>query len=430
MSIHLILTLVTLLVVVIMFLSGKFNFGWIGMFCATFLCATGVLSFKDAYANFASTNVVMVSAMFILAGALGKTTLVDHVRNWIMSKGTSGRSIVFLYLLGSILLTQLVSPLGVIAMLLPLTAALDENSPVQPSQLLYPGAVCSHASQAMLPVGAGLTYFVTANALMEANGAEQRFTMFDKSAVVFVPALVAFLYMAFIGWKHFPVIKIDAAKIDESRAGKAKKIDPKTEKVIYIVFILTMIAICFNSYLPFPMYIIPIIADLILGALGCINMKEAKQYVNFETILMLAGLLCLATAMQQTGAADLVAEFIVKALGGNPSPLAIMIAFLCRRRDPDPDHEQHGDLQRPDPAGHHHLCEPRCGSPRCRPCHLLRYHRRNADPHVFSLDRHRLRRGRLQDQGRLPCLPAAVVPVWHHRHHYGKSPIPHGIIPV
>lgn len=327
MSIHLILTLVTLLVVVIMFLSGKFNFGWIGMFCATFLCATGVLSFKDAYANFASTNVVMVGAMFILAGALGKTTLVDHVRNWIMSKGTSGRSIVFLYLLGSILLTQLVSPLGVIAMLLPLTAALDENSPVQPSQLLYPGAVCSHASQAMLPVGAGLTYFVTANALMEANGAEQRFTMFDKSAVVFVPALVAFLYMAFIGWKHFPVIKIDAAKIDESRAGKAKKIDPKTEKVIYIVFILTMIAICFNIYLPFPMYIIPIIADLILGALGCINMKEAKQYVNFETILMLAGLLCLATAMQQTGAADLVAEFIVKALGGNPSPLAIMIAF-------------------------------------------------------------------------------------------------------
>ena len=166
MSISLILSLVTLLAVVIMFLSGKISFGWIGMFCATFLCATGTLSFKDAYANFASTNVVMVGAMFILAGALNKTSLVEHVRNWIMNKGTSGSSIVFLYLLGSILLTQLVSPLGVIAMLLPLTAALDENSPVQPSQLLYPGAVCSHASQAMIPIGAGLTYFVTANALM------------------------------------------------------------------------------------------------------------------------------------------------------------------------------------------------------------------------------------------------------------------------
>ena len=327
MNVPLILTLATLVLVVIMFLSGKVSFGWIGMFCATFLCATGTLSFKDAYANFASTNVVMVSAMFILAGALSKTRLVDHVRTWIMSKGTSGRSIVFLYLLGSVLLTQLVSPLGVIAMLLPLTAALDENSPVQPSQLLYPGAVCSHASQAMIPIGAGLTYFVTANALMEANGATQRFTMFDKSAVVFVPAVVAFIYMAFIGWKHFPVIKIDASKIDGNRAKTAKDIDPKTEKKIYIVFILTMIAICFNSHLPFPMYIIPIISDLVLGALGCINMKEAKQFVDFNTILMLSGLLCLATAMQQTGAAEIVADFIVNALGGDPSPLAIMIAF-------------------------------------------------------------------------------------------------------
>ena len=325
MDLNLILTMLTLLAVVLMFLSGKFNFGWIGMFCSTFLCATGVLSFKDAYANFASTNVVMVAAMFILAGALSKTTLVDHVRNWIMTKGTSGNSIVFFYLLGSLLLTQLVSPLGVIAMLLPLTAALDENSPVQPSQLLYPGAVVSHASQAMLPIGTGLTYFVSANALLEANGAVERLSVFDKSAVVFVPALIAFLYMSFIGWKHFPVIQIDASKI--KKAAEAKKIDPKTEKQIYVVFILTMIAICFNTYLPFPMHIIPIISDLVLGLLGCISMKEAKQYTNFDTILMLSGLLCLATAMQQTGAATLVADAIVNVLGGDPSPLMIMIAF-------------------------------------------------------------------------------------------------------
>lgn len=153
MSFELMLTLGTLLVVVIMFLSGKCNFGFIGMVCATFLCMTGVLTFNEAYGNFASTNVVMVSAMFILAGSLSKTSLVRRVRGWIMSKGGSGKSIVFLYLLGALLLTQLVSPLGVISMLLPLTAALDETSPVQPSNLLYPGAVVSHASQAMLPVG-------------------------------------------------------------------------------------------------------------------------------------------------------------------------------------------------------------------------------------------------------------------------------------
>ncbi len=325
MSFELMLTLGTLLVVVIMFLSGKCNFGFIGMACATFLCMTGVLTFNEAYGNFASTNVVMVSAMFILAGSLSKTSLVRRVRGWIMSKGGSGKSIVFLYLLGALLLTQLVSPLGVISMLLPLTAALDETSPVQPSNLLYPGAVVSHASQAMLPVGAGLTYFVSANAFLEANGAVERIGVFDKSMVVFVPALIAFFYMAFIGWKLFPSNTIDTSKLKNVKVEEG--CDSKTEKIIFTVFVLTMIAIAFNSYLPFPMHIIPIIADLALGALGAIDMKDVKKSLQIDTILMLAGLLCLATAMQKTGAADVVADGIINVLGGNPSPLAILIAF-------------------------------------------------------------------------------------------------------
>ncbi len=325
MSMELILTLGTLLVVVIMFLSGKCNFGFIGMACATFLCATGVLSFDEAYENFASTNVVMVSAMFVLAGSLGKTSLVKRVRNWIMQRGSSGKSIVFLYLLGAMLLTQLVSPLGVISMLLPLTAALDSDSPVQPSNLLYPGAVVSHASQCMLPVGAGLTYFVQANAFLEANGAAERVRMFDKSLVVFIPALIAFFYMAFFGWKLFPSNTIDASQLKSAKIEDG--CDPKTEKIIFGVFLLTMIAIAFNSFLPFPMYIIPIIADLVLGALGALNLKEVKKYLQVDTILMLAGLLCLATAMQKTGAADIVANGIIKTLGGNPSPFTVLVAF-------------------------------------------------------------------------------------------------------
>ena len=181
MSTELMLTLGTLIVVIIMFLSGKANFGFIGMFCSTFLCLVGVLDFSEAYGNFASTNVIMMSAMFIMAGALNKTSLVNKVRDFIMSRNTSGRTIVFLYLVGVILLTQLVSPLGVISMMLPLSMALGKDSPVSTSQLLYPGAVMSHATQALTPLGMGLTYYVTANALLEANGAAAYpMGMFDK----------------------------------------------------------------------------------------------------------------------------------------------------------------------------------------------------------------------------------------------------------
>jgi len=56
-------------------------------------------------------------------------------------------------------------------------------------------------------------------------------------------------------------------------------------------------------------------------------MKDVQGSLQMDTIFMLAGLLCLATAMQKTGAADVVADLIVSALGGNPSPMAILIAF-------------------------------------------------------------------------------------------------------
>ena len=150
--------------------------------------------------------------------------------------------------------------------------------------------------------------------------------IFDKSLVVFIPAVLVFLYMAFIGWKLFPTQKIDESKLGEARISNTK-CSPKQEKIIFTVFLLTMVAIAFNSYLPFPMHVIPIIADLALAALGAIDMKDVKSSLNLDTILMLAGLLCLATAMQKTGAADVVADTIVSVLGGNPSPLAILIAF-------------------------------------------------------------------------------------------------------
>ena len=70
------LTLGTLVVVIIMFLSGKANFGFIGMCCAAFMCASGVLTFDEAYENFASNNIIMMCGMFVLAGALNKTSLV------------------------------------------------------------------------------------------------------------------------------------------------------------------------------------------------------------------------------------------------------------------------------------------------------------------------------------------------------------------
>ena len=190
------------------------------MCIATVFCATGVVSFNDAFANFAATNVIMFASMFVIAGALQKTSLVSTVRDFILRRGGKGSGVAILYFAGVTLLTQFVSPLAVIAMLMPLCGALGEDSPVSASQLLYPGSVMSHGCQALIPFGAGLTYYITANALLEANGAgAYQLNIFDKSLSMILPAVVTFLYLAFYGWKKFPKREIDTGSIKERKEG-------------------------------------------------------------------------------------------------------------------------------------------------------------------------------------------------------------------
>lgn len=327
MTTQIMIVVAILIMVIAMFLSGKCNFGWIGMFLATALCVTGVLTFNEAYANFASNNVIMFASMFVMAGALQKTSMVSKVRNFILAHGGSGGMVAIMYFLGVMVLTQFVSPLAVIAMMLPLCDALGEDSPVSASQLLYPGSVMSHGCQSLIPFGSGLTYYIAANALLEANGAaEYQLGIFDKSLSMILPAAVTFLYLAFFGWKMFPKKSINTGNIKSAKEREA--CDPRTEKIIYAVFACVMLGLIFGQYLPFPMYIVPMIGDLVLGATKCMNMREVKNSINFDSVLMMAGVLCLGTAMQKTGAAEVIGQFILNLLGGNPSAIAVEIAFL------------------------------------------------------------------------------------------------------
>ena len=87
------------------------------------------------------------------------------------------------------------------------------------------------------------------------------------------------------------------------------------------------VGILLSNYLPIDMQVIPVIADLVLMYCGILNVNDVKNFMNIDTLFMLAGVLPLATAMQKTGAGTVVADFILSILGGNPAPITVLIAF-------------------------------------------------------------------------------------------------------
>lgn len=323
MNIQLIITLVVMLLMIIGFLSGKFKLGLVAMAATTVLCLTGVLEFSEAYANFANKNVVMIGAMFILAGALSKTSLVPKMRDFLMKHGDKAQLIIFLYILANAILIQFSMPTALMSMFLPFMTSFDENSKVQPQHLLFPGAVVAHCFQGLLP-GA---YFVMINGLLEANNAGVQITALDYSKVLALPCLISLIWCGLIAWRFMPKSqKLDMSAF-QSNQKKDQKLSSTQETIVYVAFVANMLVMLFDKYVPVSMYVCPIALDIILCFLGILDLNDVKNFINLDTLFMLAGVMPIGTAMQKTGAGQVISDGIMSLLGGNPSPMLMLFAF-------------------------------------------------------------------------------------------------------
>ena len=325
-----IVTLLVLLWIIIGFMSGKWSMGTVAMTGMIILEVTKVLEFGEAFAYFSSNNIIMIGGMFILSGALAKTSIVSKLRAWMLQHASNPSAIVAIYFGACWLMVHFVSPLALISLLLPMMNALGEDSKVQPSHLLYPGSIMAHAAQNSLPFGNTLTAFVTINAMLAANGSTAEAGVLDKVFVVFPACLATYLYLVLVGWKHYPVHKVDTSKIKEFNEKKSD-ITPAQEKLIYAVFCAVMVLIVVANMVkgfPIDMYVIPAIADIILLLAGVMKVPDVRNAMNIDALFMLCGVLPLATAMQKSNAAQIVANAIVSMLGGNPSFPVFILAFM------------------------------------------------------------------------------------------------------
>jgi len=76
-----------------------------------------------------------------------------------------------------------------------------------------------------------------------------------------------------------------------------------------------------------PIYIAAVIGAALMVLGGCLSMDEAYRQIEWKAVFLIAGLLPLGTALDQTGAARLIAEGVV-ALVGPFGPRAVMLGLV------------------------------------------------------------------------------------------------------
>ena len=84
--------------------------------------------------------------------------------------------------------------------------------------------------------------------------------------------------------------------------------------------------------LPVVVGVLPISITAVVGAtlmilFGCLTMEEAYRYIEWPAVFLIAGMLPLGIAMEQTGAASLIANGVISTLGGL-GPHAIILGLF------------------------------------------------------------------------------------------------------
>ena len=320
------ITLLFLLFAVIMFVLEKIPLGVTSMIVCIGLVVTGVLDVQTAFAGFIDSNVILFVAMFIVGGALFETGMANKIGGIVTRFAKTERMLIIAIMVIVGVMSGVLSNTGTAAVLIPVVIGIAAKSGYKRSRLLMPLVFAAAMGGNLSLIGAPGNMIAQSALQKEGLG----FGFFEY-AIVGVPILVAgILFYATIGYKLLPdhEVKDDGAFDTEMDFSSVPKWKQWLSLIILIGTLLTMI---FEEVIGIKLCISGAVGALLLILTGVISEKDALKSIDLKTIFLFGGTLSLASALQQTGAGEMIADKVVGMLGDNPSPylLTLVVFLLC-----------------------------------------------------------------------------------------------------
>ena len=323
---HAAITLVFLLFAIIMFIWEKLPLGVTSMIVCIGLIITGVLDWKTAFSGFIDSNVILFVAMFIVGGALFETGMANKIGGVVTHFAKSERQLIIAIMVIVGLMSGVLSNTGTAAVLIPVVIGIAAKSGYSRSKLLMPLVFAAAMGGNLSLIGAPGN--LIAQSAMQEIG--KSFVFFEYTKIGLPILITGILFFALIGYKLLP----DTKPSGDSVYGEQKDYSdvPKWKQWLsLIILILTLIGMIFEEKIGIKLCVVGCIGALLLVVTGVISEKQALKSIDLKTIFLFGGTLSLASALQKSGAGELLANKVISFLGDNPSPylLTFVVFILC-----------------------------------------------------------------------------------------------------
>ena len=320
------ITLLFLLFAVIMFVWEKIPLGLTSMIVCVGLVVTGVLDWKVAFSGFIDSNVILFVSMFIVGGALFETGMANRIGGLVTHFAKSERQLIVAIMVIVGVMSGFLSNTGTAAILIPVVIGIAAKSGYSRSRLLMLLVFAAAMGGNLSLIGAPGN--MIAQSAMEGMG--KSFGFFEYAKVGIPILIVGIFFFALIGYKLLP----DAKPNDDVVFDETKDFSnvPKWKQWLsLIILIITLIGMIFEDAIGIKLCVAGAMGAVALILTGVITEKQALQSIDLKTIFLFGGTLSLASALEESGAGEMIAMKVVGLLGDHPSPylFTFVVFMLC-----------------------------------------------------------------------------------------------------
>lgn len=202
------LVFATLLLTLVLFVSGRWRYDVVALLALLIVTLTGLVPAARAFAGFSNPAVITVAAVLVLSRGLQNSGVVDLLGERLLRLG-GGVTVLLAALTGIVtFLSAFMNNIGALALMLPVALQVARKKGVSPSVFLMPMAFASLLGGMTTLIGTPPNIIA---ASFRAQTGAPPFRMFDFTPVGLGVAVAGVLFIALIGWRLIPQRRGQAA---------------------------------------------------------------------------------------------------------------------------------------------------------------------------------------------------------------------------
>jgi anion transporter len=267
--------------------------------------------------------------MFVICSAMFHTGLAQRIGiSVVKACGSGEKSLMFGTMLIAALLSSVSSNTGTTAALMPVIIGICAAAKISPSRQLMPLAFAAGAGGTITLVGTPPN--IIANAAFKAADLEP-FGFFEFAWIGIPVTLATMAYMMFAGRFLLPKSEMTTEALEQAAERAAEDAAAEEAQMgrgahnpvkmcicgLTLIGVIIVMALDFKR---FPLEMAAVTGAVILVLTKCVTEQQAYRGIDWVTIFLFAGMMPVATALDKSGAGQLIADSVISFLGQEPSP--------------------------------------------------------------------------------------------------------------